>query len=241
MKINHVIPLMLVFVSLLIGGISQAYAICQPFVVGKPESLSPSSCHPFNPNPILFNQNFQQDAISGTVGGVAYASNSTMQGTLTFTGLNGIQVSADFSKNIITTTLPHSVIQVSKISLSNGSVGFEMYLYTQSTYAPNGTSGTFIFDANGNLIQGSTSQYQQLANDIYDADPNEISLAHQAVTAGLFGGGGLTVQGQACAFVLGAAAINVAGIVDPIPTGLLSIGWDLTNWNLISSNLTTCF
>ena len=51
MKINPVIPLMLVFVSLLIGGIGQAYAICEPFVVGKPESLSPSSCNPPNPNP----------------------------------------------------------------------------------------------------------------------------------------------------------------------------------------------
>ena len=170
LKINHVIPLMLVFVSLLIGGIGQAYAICQPFVVGKPGSLSPSTCHPPNPNPpVQLHATYNWGSVNGAIN----QSSEVATYQTTVTGYPGTSATYSVTNGVPTTVvnLTDSILELTPITY-NGSAAFQLY----AQYSPTSDSGTFIFSStNGALLEGNVTALTRLRQEIINADPDFFS------------------------------------------------------------------
>ncbi len=160
---------MLVFVSLLIGGIGQAYAICQPFVVGKPGSLSPSTCNPPNPNPpVQLNAAYSWGNVNGAINQSSEVVNyqTTVQGypqiPATFSVTNGVKTTV--------VNLTDSLLELTPITY-HGSAAFQLY----AQYSPTSDSGTFIFSASGALLAGDATALTRLRQEIINADPDFFS------------------------------------------------------------------
>lgn len=94
--------------------------------------------------------------------------------------------------------LPHSYVKL-HVYEQNGETYYQVYASTQSQYAPNGDSGTFTFDASGNLISNNAAALNRIRNEAQEADPGALSDGiwgwfkshwHQITGCGLVAGGG---------------------------------------------------
>lgn len=119
---------------------------------------------------------FQKTGPNIAVGGTAYPSSQNINATVTPN--NSSVPSAPFTYNATTQTaqawLPHAHLQ-SKIYDQNGNTYVQITMTTQSQYAPNGDSGTFVFDSAGDLVSGDPSALTRLRNEIQEADPIAMS------------------------------------------------------------------
>ena len=165
----------------------------------------------------------------GISSGVANLSDESLAGAVNFpnTNISGVTVSYTLNQSgerVTTVLLRYSTIQVTV----EGS-DYSIYLETKSPYAPNGDSGTFVYDpSSGTLLSGSQASLIQLAQEIEQADPQQT--AHITVTnfegfSAWAGSGG--TQMQQCSkfaalsmFFVGSLMVGSAGG----PAGLLAAG-----------------
>lgn len=105
----------------------------------------------------------------GAGNGVYNHATQSVSGTLSLTGAT-TSVSISANSSTFTVSTPHTVIQASVFTGSNGGKVLEMYVYTNSAYAPGGESGTFEWDNTGNLISGDPTKLQNMKYAMLDAD-----------------------------------------------------------------------
>lgn len=194
--------------------------------------------------------------VCGPGGGTISYSDSYSWGTATGTAntntliLNGINssegtsiaVSYDNNDQTLTATLTHSIVQLTYID-NNGSREMKYYIYTKSAYAPEGDSGTFVYDSSGNLIEGAPTDLSRLASEVREADPDQVAVAE-----GIWGTlgdwfGNHTSQILACGVVAGAAAINVVAVLTMNPEAIAAAGeWDYVEGpEIVQIAATDCF
>ncbi|MGB9429128.1 MAG: hypothetical protein WCC11_04525 [Gammaproteobacteria bacterium] len=221
-----------------LSAIGNAYAICEPQVVAKPAtSVQPNTgCQPPNPNPVPFSQQYSW----GTATGTAHPATGTSSGAVSTSSVSPIPGQVDFKNEVITGSLPHSEIQITKL-VNNGSVEFKFYVYTMSSYAPNGDSGTFVLDTNGNFIEGTAADWSRLQQEVTEADPEAVSNA-EVVYSG-FGDwfDSHATQIRACANLTTVAALNVALFASGPMGAVAALGADWAGEDAIDEEMVQCF
>lgn len=140
-------------------------------------------------------------------------STITTTGNVTLTGTS-TPLYGTGTASTVTATLPHTTIKSHLSTTSTGATLVHMYIYTKSPYAPNGDSGTFVFNSSGDLVSGSASTLSRLRHEAYDADPS-------LVTAGYNNFGTVKKFGWAqCATGLAGFAAWISGFIDPAMIGV---------------------
>lgn len=183
--------------------------------------------------------NYSQDYSWGNTVGSANTATKLSNGAISSSGIT-IPSQVDNVNYVFTSTLPHSQIQMTMIN-NNGSYEYKFYVYTKSAYAPNGDSGTMIIDSSGNFIEGSAEEWTRLAQEVEDADPNQVAQAR-----GIFGtiGGWISnhaTQLSACSNLTAFAAINVAAFALG-PEGMVAAGmFDLSMESNVAQMGDECF
>jgi len=105
----------------------------------------------------------------GSGNGVYNHATQTVNGTLSVSGAT-TSASVSLNSSTFTVSTPHTVIQTSIVTTSTGAKLLRMYLYTNSSYAPGGESGTFEWDNNGNLVSGDATTLLNMKYAMLDAD-----------------------------------------------------------------------
>lgn len=113
-----------------------------------------------------------------------------------------------------TVALRYSLISLSQIVSSNGAVGWKLYEYTKSPYAPDGEAGTFEFDGNGELSSGNAAELRQISAAVQQADPNTVNAASRALAMLMAGGQIVITSGTGCPTVAIAGIWAAVGIAD---------------------------
>ena len=176
------------------------------------------------PPPQPFNKNINNAIVKGTIN----FQEQTATGTITLQDGAGptITSTANAATKTTQTWAPHAYIR-SQSYTSNGKRYVKIYMSTQSAYAPNGDSGTFIYDASGNLVSGNQADVTRLNNEIIQADPIVASwwgdLIHKAA------GCVATIGAAGLAATVGAASFGAGVVVGVILAGALQ------------SEVTACF
>lgn len=197
MRVCRYLSAALLVTSMGVGFSSVAHAMCP---------ITGGTCKPFPVSSTVENTTYSgmADPSTETINAYTYLANSS--GTLPNTITAG--------NNTAEVWLPHSYVQAHRY-VSNGAPYLTIYISTKSAYAPNGDSGTFVFDSSGTLISGSASALSRIQAEVLNADPQTMSIV-----------GGLVswfennaAQIQACGeFALGAVTV-AAGIAGGVATG----------------------
>lgn len=248
--------MMILVVGLLCGPLAmpRVYAtLCQPEIVAKSGTerqitfgITGGGCGGGGgTDPIYYSGSFS-GVLSGNVTGVAYLQEMEVDASVTLTGLSADQVTTtENAAGLITQTvsLRYSLVSLSQIVLSNGTVGWKLYEYTKSPYAPDGETGTFEFDGSGALISGNAAELTQISTAIQQADPNTVNAASRALSM-MMAGGQIVTRGTGCSTVAIAgiwAAVGIAGAISGnIEVGLAAMAYLSTENKEIKSGLTNC-
>lgn len=159
--------------------VSTAYG-CERKINGSPQakaqSVSNIGCGGGGGGSVPYSDSYSW----GTATGTANTNTQNLTGSDT-SNATSIAASVDGTNQVYTATLPHSVIQTTYID-NNGSYELEFYIYTKSAYAPNGDSGTFLLDSNGDMLEGKEAKWSRLSAEVREADPDQVAEAQ-----GIFG------------------------------------------------------
>lgn len=110
----------------------------------------------------------------GHVNGSVFDGSIT--GNVSPTGYYSVPVAINMNAYMSTVTTPNTTFQAQAITLPSGEKVLKVYVYTKSSYAPNGDSGTFVFDdSTGALISGSTTTLDRLRTEVEEGDPRLIA------------------------------------------------------------------
>lgn len=127
-------------------------------------TLSHPACACNFPTP--YSQSYSWGSIYGS------SNNGIVSTNVAPTGYTKVSATINANEGVSTNNLPHATLQVSAVTLASGQEAYELYVYTKSTYAPDGDSGNFIFSTSGQLIGGdSLGTLLRLRSEVEDADP----------------------------------------------------------------------
>jgi|GEM_PF-1657142 len=221
-----------------VGFAKSAHAVCT-----KPKAVtavSTQACSPPGPNPpYTFNAPLDNATVSGTAtpSNESITSNSNLAnngGTLTNTSTLGNKTAKVW--------LPHTYVKVHRY-VSNGTPYLRVYISTQSDYAPNGDSGTFVFNKSGNLVSGSQAALNRIQAEAQEADPQTATQVNGII--GWFEDHASRIE--ACGEFAGGVVVAAAGIATGVgasstAVGLLTGGAGLIGGaDLMSKTATKCF
>jgi hypothetical protein len=218
---------------------TNAYAVCtHPKAATE---ASPNACGggPGSPPPP---HSIYGTLDNATVGGTAYPSSQSVSSDTTFasgTSLTGVQTANN--GNTVKVWLKHTYVKATRY-VQSGSPYLQLHISTQSNYAPDGDSGTFVFDSNGALVSGSQSALSRIQGEVQAADSSEIEQ-----TQGLWGWiTSHASQIEACGEFAGGVVVGVAGIAGGVATGgavgvLIAGGGLIGGAGMMVKTATKCF
>ncbi len=204
-------------------------------VAGK---LTSQNCviHPPRPHPI--SGSIYNASVDGTVVPSTYTVNAN---TVLAEQAGTIQSLFNYNTNTYKVWFPHTYFQAHKYT-SNGKKFLQIYVSTQSAYAPSGDSATFVFDQNGNLASGNSAALSRIQTEIQEADPQTVAQV-KGIVSWLQGHWG---QITACATFAGGLAAGIGGIVaiagsGGLATALIGLGGAFGGAAAIAASETACF